>query len=141
MTALADWDGFMNFRREVAGSFPDGTACMTVIELAEDRTGLVVRLASKDVFTVCLAVAAVAELSTAVLNGETSYVSAEHAVYGRRLLGVHPHVVEGAQPLPDTADCGPASCTLSCLTARLAKSSSTPNRQPNWSAISTKAGN
>jgi hypothetical protein len=103
---------YVNFRREITGASPDNTRCTVVVELSGDRTYLILRLTSSTLFTVALAEPDVAEFSTALLSGDTSYVSVAHAVHGRRLLGVRAQAGEGSPPVSGSADCGPVELYL-----------------------------
>lgn len=100
------------FHRSVPGIAFIGTPSMTTMLVPAEQDRVVITLDGREEFTVSLIEADLAQLMTALVEGEISYVSSTHAVHGRVLLNVRPVGDERSTSPPSQAVPGPRELSL-----------------------------
>ncbi|MFC4856695.1 hypothetical protein [Actinophytocola glycyrrhizae] len=78
-------------RWAVQGGKPDGDNATTIFDLRHDRRHVVVYPATVDTYAVTVTASAIRMLATTAISGTACAVPADHAVHGRRLLGLRPY--------------------------------------------------
>ncbi len=78
------------FHRSVPGTAFIGTPSMTSMLVPVEQDRVLITLGGQEEFTVSLIAADLAQLMTALVEGEISYLSSTHAMQGRVLLNVRP---------------------------------------------------
>jgi hypothetical protein len=100
------------FQQDVSGVVVTTAPSTISIVVPAERDGVVLVLGGRAEFTVSVIEADLAQLMTALLEGEVSYVSSRHPVYGRVLLNVRPTADNQRAPASGRTEPGPRELSL-----------------------------
>ncbi|GAA3436947.1 hypothetical protein [Kutzneria kofuensis] len=100
------------FARRVPGSTGTGAPSVTTIVVPAARTKVIIALDGHAEFTINLIETDLAQLLTALREGEISYVSSTHTVYGRVLLNARPADVSPRTSASGRTQPGPRELSL-----------------------------
>ena len=100
------------FHRHVPSIAVISTPSMTSVLVPAEQDRVVLTLGDREEYTISLIEADLAQLMTALVEGEISYVSSTHAAHGRALLSVRPAGDRRRKSRPGEAEPGPRELSL-----------------------------